>query len=158
MISCSFICKKPARCWQLMLGAGVALLGRAAAFLLCLLEAGLLVDELLLFLAKLAVLCPAGGWALPGPADVLAGLVSRWALTWRKGKQGSIPRSGFAGEAWSLPDVANRMGFSLLCPRCNDCKTVFHRECQASAQSCPRCERRRRYQREREADGAGPSL
>lgn len=143
-----------------MLGAGVALSGRAAAFLLCLLEAGLLVDELTTPASE-ACHFVSSRWLDPARASrrvESSGLVSLRALTWRKGKQGSIPRSSLVGEAQSLPDVANRMGFSLLCSRCSNCKTVFHRECQASAQSCPRCERRRRYQQEQEADGAGPSL
>ncbi|KAM8988741.1 pleckstrin homology domain-containing family M member 1 isoform 1-T3 [Ara ararauna] len=38
--------------------------------------------------------------------------------------------------------------------RCSECKTVFHRECQTSARSCPRCERRRRYRRELEAEAS----
>ncbi|XP_069733217.1 pleckstrin homology domain-containing family M member 1 [Phaenicophaeus curvirostris] len=43
--------------------------------------------------------------------------------------------------------------------RCNECKTVFHRDCQASAKSCPRCERRQRYQRKLEAEASvEPSL
>ncbi|NWI77577.1 PKHM1 protein, partial [Dryoscopus gambensis] len=35
--------------------------------------------------------------------------------------------------------------------RCSECKTVFHRDCHARAPSCPRCERRQRYQRQLEA-------
>ncbi|XP_062364054.1 pleckstrin homology domain-containing family M member 1 isoform X1 [Cinclus cinclus] len=35
--------------------------------------------------------------------------------------------------------------------RCSECKTVFHRDCHARALSCPRCERRQRYQRQLEA-------
>ncbi|NXB41122.1 PKHM1 protein, partial [Eulacestoma nigropectus] len=35
--------------------------------------------------------------------------------------------------------------------RCSECKTVFHRDCHARAPSCPRCERRQRYQRRLEA-------
>uniref|UniRef100_A0A8U7NAE1 Uncharacterized protein n=2 Tax=Corvus moneduloides TaxID=1196302 RepID=A0A8U7NAE1_CORMO len=41
--------------------------------------------------------------------------------------------------------------------RCSECKTVFHRDCHARAPSCPRCERRQRYQRRLEA-GTEPSL
>ncbi|NWY60799.1 PKHM1 protein, partial [Chionis minor] len=36
--------------------------------------------------------------------------------------------------------------------RCSECKTVFHRDCQARAKSCPRCERRQRYQRRLEVE------
>nr|XP_047903844.1 pleckstrin homology domain-containing family M member 1 [Anser cygnoides]XP_047903845.1 pleckstrin homology domain-containing family M member 1 [Anser cygnoides]XP_047903846.1 pleckstrin homology domain-containing family M member 1 [Anser cygnoides] len=64
---------------------------------------------------------------------------------------------GFICQICNRSDIIFPFEFDTTA-RCNDCKTVFHRECQASAQSCPRCERRRRYQREREADGAGPSL
>ncbi|XP_025920923.1 pleckstrin homology domain-containing family M member 1 isoform X4 [Apteryx rowi] len=43
--------------------------------------------------------------------------------------------------------------------RCSQCKTVFHRDCQASVKSCPRCERRQRYQQKLEADvGVEPNL
>ncbi|XP_041877491.1 pleckstrin homology domain-containing family M member 1 isoform X1 [Corvus kubaryi] len=41
--------------------------------------------------------------------------------------------------------------------RCSECKTVFHRDCHARAPSCPRCERRQRYQRRLEAS-TEPSL
>ncbi|XP_016159879.1 PREDICTED: pleckstrin homology domain-containing family M member 1 isoform X2 [Ficedula albicollis] len=41
--------------------------------------------------------------------------------------------------------------------RCSECKTVFHRDCHARAPSCPRCERRQRYQRQLETS-AEPSL
>lgn len=80
-----------------MLDAGVALSGRAAAFLLCLLEAGLLGDELLLLLAKRAVLCPAGGWILPGPADVSSpqGLSLSGHLLGGKGNKEASP-----GPVW----------------------------------------------------------
>uniref|UniRef100_A0A8C5UFT3 Pleckstrin homology and RUN domain containing M1 n=1 Tax=Malurus cyaneus samueli TaxID=2593467 RepID=A0A8C5UFT3_9PASS len=40
--------------------------------------------------------------------------------------------------------------------RCSKCKTVFHRDCHARAPSCPRCERRQRYQQQLEA-GTEPS-
>ncbi|XP_065278771.1 pleckstrin homology domain-containing family M member 1 [Emys orbicularis] len=36
--------------------------------------------------------------------------------------------------------------------RCRDCKTVFHRCCQDSMKSCPRCERRQKYQQQLQAD------
>ncbi|XP_067412382.1 pleckstrin homology domain-containing family M member 1 [Emydura macquarii macquarii] len=36
--------------------------------------------------------------------------------------------------------------------RCRDCKTVFHRGCQDSMKSCPRCKRRKKYQQLLQAD------
>lgn len=36
--------------------------------------------------------------------------------------------------------------------RCRDCKTVFHKCCQDSMKSCPRCERRQKYQQQLQAD------
>ncbi|XP_075767790.1 pleckstrin homology domain-containing family M member 1 isoform X2 [Pelodiscus sinensis] len=43
--------------------------------------------------------------------------------------------------------------------RCRDCRTVFHKSCQDSVKSCPRCERRQRYQQQLQAAVlAGPGL
>lgn len=69
------------------------------------------------------------------------------------------PQVWFGGEKFSLcSNVTNRVGGfffpHLVSPRCSECKTVFHRDCQASAKSCPRCERRQRYQRQLEAEAS----
>lgn len=51
------------------------------------------------------------------------------------------------------------LGFASVSFRCSECKTVFHRDCHAGAKSCPRCERRRRYQRRLEVEAsAEPGL
>lgn len=33
----------------------------------------------------------------------------------------------------------------FLLPRCEDCKALFHLSCKADEQSCPRCQRMRKY-------------
>ncbi|XP_068275034.1 pleckstrin homology domain-containing family M member 1 [Nyctibius grandis] len=60
---------------------------------------------------------------------------------------------GFICQICNSSDIIFPFEFDTT-TRCNECKTVFHRQCQASARSCPRCERRRRYQRELEAEAS----
>ncbi|KAM8795416.1 pleckstrin homology domain-containing family M member 1 [Eudromia elegans] len=60
---------------------------------------------------------------------------------------------GFICQICNRSDIIFPFEFDTTI-RCSRCKTVFHRECQAGSRSCPRCERRQRYQRELEAAGA----
>ncbi|XP_068023290.1 pleckstrin homology domain-containing family M member 1 [Melanerpes formicivorus] len=61
---------------------------------------------------------------------------------------------GFICQICNSSDIIFPFEFDTT-TRCSECKTVFHRECQARARSCPRCERRQRYQRQLQAE---PSL
>uniref|UniRef100_A0A8C8B3F2 Pleckstrin homology and RUN domain containing M1 n=1 Tax=Otus sunia TaxID=257818 RepID=A0A8C8B3F2_9STRI len=63
---------------------------------------------------------------------------------------------GFICQICNSSDIIFPFEFDTT-TRCSKCKTVFHRGCRAGAPSCPRCERRRRYQRELEAS-VEPSL
>ncbi|NXD87671.1 PKHM1 protein, partial [Halcyon senegalensis] len=58
---------------------------------------------------------------------------------------------GFICQICNSSDIIFPFEFDTT-TRCSECKTVFHRDCQARAKSCPRCERRQRYQRELEAE------
>ncbi|NXN26095.1 PKHM1 protein, partial [Nycticryphes semicollaris] len=58
---------------------------------------------------------------------------------------------GFICQICNSNDIIFPFEFDTT-TRCNQCKTVFHRDCQARAKSCPRCERRQRYQRELEVE------
>ncbi|NWX09630.1 PKHM1 protein, partial [Caloenas nicobarica] len=53
---------------------------------------------------------------------------------------------GFICQICNSSDIIFPFEFDTTA-RCSECKTVFHRDCHAGAKSCPRCERRRRYQR-----------
>ncbi|KAM9215146.1 LOW QUALITY PROTEIN: pleckstrin homology domain-containing family M member 1 [Leptosomus discolor] len=65
---------------------------------------------------------------------------------------------GFICQICNSSDIIFPFEFDST-TRCSECKTVFHRDCQASAKSCPRCERRQRYQQQLEAEAsAEPSL
>ncbi|KAM6238483.1 pleckstrin homology domain-containing family M member 1 [Porphyrio hochstetteri] len=65
---------------------------------------------------------------------------------------------GFICQICNSSDIIFPFEFDTT-SRCSKCKTVFHRHCHASAKTCPRCERRRRYQRQLEAEAsAEPSL
>uniref|UniRef100_A0A6G1RZL3 Pleckstrin homology and RUN domain containing M1 n=1 Tax=Hypotaenidia okinawae TaxID=2861861 RepID=A0A6G1RZL3_9GRUI len=65
---------------------------------------------------------------------------------------------GFICQICNSSDIIFPFEFDTT-TRCSKCKTVFHRDCQASARTCPRCERRRRYQRQLEAEASvEPSL
>ncbi|XP_042643198.1 pleckstrin homology domain-containing family M member 1 [Tyto alba] len=65
---------------------------------------------------------------------------------------------GFICQICNSSDIIFPFEFDTT-TRCSECKTVFHRDCQAGAKSCPRCERRRRYQRKLEVEASGePSL
>ncbi|KFW62940.1 Pleckstrin homology domain-containing family M member 1, partial [Pygoscelis adeliae] len=57
---------------------------------------------------------------------------------------------GFICQICNSSDIIFPFEFDTT-TRCSECKTVFHRDCQAHAKSCPRCERRQRYQRKLEA-------
>ncbi|NXK91587.1 PKHM1 protein, partial [Formicarius rufipectus] len=57
---------------------------------------------------------------------------------------------GFICQICSSSDIIFPFEFDTT-TRCSKCKTVFHRDCQARAASCPRCERRQRYQQRLEA-------
>ncbi|XP_064030654.1 pleckstrin homology domain-containing family M member 1 isoform X1 [Pogoniulus pusillus] len=61
---------------------------------------------------------------------------------------------GFICQICNSSDIIFPFEFDTT-TRCSECKTVFHRDCQARAKSCPRCQRRQRYQRQLEAE---PSL
>ncbi|NXN96025.1 PKHM1 protein, partial [Rhinopomastus cyanomelas] len=56
---------------------------------------------------------------------------------------------GFICQICNSSDIIFPFEFDTT-TRCSQCKTVFHRDCQARARSCPRCERRLRYQRQLE--------
>ncbi|XP_009642501.1 pleckstrin homology domain-containing family M member 1 [Egretta garzetta] len=65
---------------------------------------------------------------------------------------------GFICQICNSSDIIFPFEFDTT-TRCSECKTVFHRDCQARAKSCPRCERRQRYQRKLEAEASvEPSL
>ncbi|KAM9254994.1 pleckstrin homology domain-containing family M member 1 [Cariama cristata] len=65
---------------------------------------------------------------------------------------------GFICQICNSSDIIFPFEFDTT-TRCNECKTVFHQGCQASARSCPRCERRQRYQRKLEVEASTePSL
>ncbi|XP_054032601.1 pleckstrin homology domain-containing family M member 1 [Dryobates pubescens] len=65
---------------------------------------------------------------------------------------------GFICQICNSSDIIFPFEFDTT-TRCSECKTVFHRECQARARSCPRCERRQRYQRQLQAEaGLEPNL
>ncbi|XP_009333180.1 PREDICTED: pleckstrin homology domain-containing family M member 1 [Pygoscelis adeliae] len=65
---------------------------------------------------------------------------------------------GFICQICNSSDIIFPFEFDTT-TRCSECKTVFHRDCQAHAKSCPRCERRQRYQRKLEAEASvEPSL
>ncbi|NXO86392.1 PKHM1 protein, partial [Sitta europaea] len=57
---------------------------------------------------------------------------------------------GFICQICNSSDIIFPFEFDTT-TRCSECKTVFHRDCHARAPSCPRCERRQRYQRQLEA-------
>ncbi|NXB70585.1 PKHM1 protein, partial [Donacobius atricapilla] len=57
---------------------------------------------------------------------------------------------GFICQICNGSDIIFPFEFNTT-TRCSECKTVFHRDCHARALSCPRCERRQRYQRRLEA-------
>ncbi|XP_015506868.1 pleckstrin homology domain-containing family M member 1 isoform X2 [Parus major] len=63
---------------------------------------------------------------------------------------------GFICQICNSSDIIFPFEFDTT-TRCSECKTVFHRDCHARAPSCPRCERRQRYQRQLEAS-TEPSL
>lgn len=63
---------------------------------------------------------------------------------------------GFICQICNSSDIIFPFEFDTT-TRCSECKTVFHRDCHARAPSCPRCERRQRYQRRLEAS-TEPSL
>ncbi|XP_064492667.1 pleckstrin homology domain-containing family M member 1 [Pseudopipra pipra] len=63
---------------------------------------------------------------------------------------------GFICQICNSSDIIFPFEFDTT-TRCSECKTVFHRDCQARATSCPRCERRQRYQQRLEAS-TEPSL
>ncbi|NXM92314.1 PKHM1 protein, partial [Oenanthe oenanthe] len=56
---------------------------------------------------------------------------------------------GFICQICNSSDIIFPFQFDTT-TRCSECKTVFHRDCHARAPSCPRCERRQRYQRQLE--------
>ncbi|XP_068775069.1 pleckstrin homology domain-containing family M member 1 isoform X2 [Struthio camelus] len=58
---------------------------------------------------------------------------------------------GFICQICNQSDIIFPFEFDTT-TRCSQCKTVFHQDCQASVKSCPRCERRQRYQQKLEAD------
>ncbi|RMC01631.1 hypothetical protein DUI87_22072 [Hirundo rustica rustica] len=62
---------------------------------------------------------------------------------------------GFICQICNSSDIIFPFEFDTT-TRCSECKTVFHRDCHARVPSCPRCERRQRYQRQLEA-GTEPS-
>lgn len=65
---------------------------------------------------------------------------------------------GFICQICNSSDIIFPFEFDTTA-RCSECKTVFHRDCHAGAKSCPRCERRRRYQRRLEVEAsAEPGL
>ncbi|CAM9806185.1 unnamed protein product [Bubo scandiacus] len=65
---------------------------------------------------------------------------------------------GFICQICNSSDIIFPFEFDTT-TRCSKCKTVFHRDCQAGAKSCPRCERRQRYRRKLEAEASvEPSL
>ncbi|GAB0199362.1 pleckstriny domain-containing family M member 1 [Grus japonensis] len=64
---------------------------------------------------------------------------------------------GFICQICNSSDIIFPFEFETT-TRCSKCKTVFHRDCQASAKSCPRCERRQRYQRKLEAEASAEPL
>ncbi|XP_040473393.1 pleckstrin homology domain-containing family M member 1 [Falco naumanni] len=65
---------------------------------------------------------------------------------------------GFICQICNSSDIIFPFEFDTT-TRCSKCKTVFHRDCQARAKSCPRCERRQRYQQKLEAEASvEPSL
>ncbi|XP_032934746.1 pleckstrin homology domain-containing family M member 1 isoform X2 [Catharus ustulatus] len=57
---------------------------------------------------------------------------------------------GFICQICNSSDIIFPFEFDTT-TRCSECKTVFHRDCHARAPSCPRCERRQRYQQRLEA-------
>ncbi|NXR40672.1 PKHM1 protein, partial [Zosterops hypoxanthus] len=57
---------------------------------------------------------------------------------------------GFICQICNSSDIIFPFEFDTT-TRCSECKTVFHRDCHARAPSCPRCERRQRYQQQLEA-------
>ncbi|KAM6334237.1 pleckstrin homology domain-containing family M member 1 [Alca torda] len=58
---------------------------------------------------------------------------------------------GFICQICNSNDIIFPFEFDTT-TRCSKCKTVFHRDCQARAKSCPRCERRQRYRRKLEVE------
>ncbi|XP_065712540.2 pleckstrin homology domain-containing family M member 1 isoform X3 [Patagioenas fasciata] len=65
---------------------------------------------------------------------------------------------GFICQICNSSDIIFPFEFDTT-TRCSECKTVFHRDCHAGTKSCPRCERRRRYQRRLEVEAsAEPGL
>ncbi|KAK2512552.1 Plekhm1 [Columba guinea] len=60
---------------------------------------------------------------------------------------------GFICQICNSSDIIFPFEFDTTA-RCSECKTVFHRDCHAGAKSCPRCERRRRYQRRLEVEAS----
>ncbi|XP_061872687.1 pleckstrin homology domain-containing family M member 1-like [Colius striatus] len=63
---------------------------------------------------------------------------------------------GFICQICNSSDIIFPFEFDTT-SRCSECKTVFHRACEAGAGSCPRCERRRRYQRLLQGEAAAES-
>ncbi|XP_051499708.1 pleckstrin homology domain-containing family M member 1 isoform X2 [Apus apus] len=63
---------------------------------------------------------------------------------------------GFICQICNSSDIIFPFEFDTT-TRCSDCKTVFHRDCHISTQSCPRCQRRRSYRRRLEEGGTDPS-
>ncbi|XP_030321729.1 pleckstrin homology domain-containing family M member 1 [Calypte anna] len=59
---------------------------------------------------------------------------------------------GFICQICNSSDIIFPFEFDTT-TRCSECKTVFHRDCQVSTRSCPRCERRRRYRHRMETSG-----
>ncbi|XP_054252506.1 pleckstrin homology domain-containing family M member 1 [Indicator indicator] len=60
---------------------------------------------------------------------------------------------GFICQICNSSDIIFPFEFDTT-TRCSECKTVFHQDCQARARSCPRCERRQRYQQQLEAEAS----
>ncbi|XP_054080367.1 pleckstrin homology domain-containing family M member 1 [Rissa tridactyla] len=60
---------------------------------------------------------------------------------------------GFICQICNSNDIIFPFEFDTT-TRCSKCKTVFHRDCQARAKSCPRCERRQRYRRKLEGEAS----
>ncbi|NWW89439.1 PKHM1 protein, partial [Rhynochetos jubatus] len=57
---------------------------------------------------------------------------------------------GFICQICNSSDIIFPFEFDTT-TRCSECKTVFHRDCQARTRSCPRCVRRQRYRHNLEA-------